>query len=211
MRIDANQKIAGFPAVNIRRLMRETVSGEISLRRVQASLNCSTAVAKKVLADLQREGLIESVAGHRELSLKGSALAQATAAKPLIRHRAERLISELVERAKLINADDAWAYRIEVLVVFGSFVAGAERPNDVDVGCKVRPRWRGERQAEAEQRRRKLYRGQFRNTVHCLYWPRLEIFKFLKARSRGLSIQELSDWILKQEPQKIVFRDRLRQ
>lgn len=207
MRIDANQTIAGFPAVKIRQLMRETVGRPIALRWVEEVLDCPKPIADRVLADLQREGLITSVDGHLEPSLKGSALAQATAAKPLLRSSAERLVSELVKRATLINANDAWAYRIDILVVFGSFVGGAERPNDVDVACKLLPRGQGEAQAEAEQRRRKLHNNTFRNTWQCLAWPKLEIFRFLKSRSRGLSVQELDDWILKQEKHLIVFRD----
>jgi hypothetical protein len=38
------------------------------------------------------------------VTVKGSVLALATAAKPLLRSGAERLVSELVRRAKLVNA-----------------------------------------------------------------------------------------------------------
>jgi predicted nucleotidyltransferase len=85
--------------------------------------------------------------------MKGSALAMATAAPPLRRETAERLITQLVERARAVNKDDRWAYRVGRLVVFGSYVRGAERPNDVDVGCETLPRWSGERQQVAEQLR----------------------------------------------------------
>ena len=35
--------------------------------------------------------------------------------------------------------------------------------------------------------------------------PKLEVIQFLKARARGLSIQELDDWILQSEDHRIVF------
>jgi hypothetical protein len=165
--------IAGFPAVQIRRLMRETVGRSISLRWIREVLQCSEPTADGVLADLQREGLVVSVEDHLEPSLKGSALAQATAGKPLVRSTAERLVSGAVERARLINADDDWAYRVEMLVVFGSFVAGAERPNDVDVACRLKPRWQGEAQEEAEELRRAARGRRFRNTWECVAWPKL--------------------------------------
>ena len=207
MRIESRQMIARFPAVQIRRLMRETVGRSISLRWIREVLQCSESTAATVLVDLQREGLVVQVEDHLEPSLKGSALAQATAAKPLVRITAERLISGVVERARLINADDDWAYRVSMLVVFGSFVGGAERPNDVDVACRLKPRWQGPSQEEAEQLSRAARDHRFRNTWECVAWPKLEVLRFLKSRSRGLSVQELDDWILKQEKHLIVYRD----
>src|ERR1039457_7489314 len=93
MRIESRQTIDGFPAVQIRRLMRETVGRSISLRWISEVLQCSEATASRVLGVLRREGLVVSVAAHFEPSLKGSTLAQATAAKALARSTAERLVS----------------------------------------------------------------------------------------------------------------------
>jgi hypothetical protein len=207
MRIESRQMIAGFPAVQIRRLMRETAGRSISLRWIREVLQCSEPTANRVLVDLRREGLVVSVEDHFEPSLNGCALAQATAAKPLERSTAERLVWGVVERARLINADDDWAYRVVMLVVFGSVVAGAERPNDVDVACRLKPRWQGAAQDKAEELRRAARDRRFRNTWECAAWPKLEVLRFLKSRSRGLSVQELDDWILKQEKHSIIYRD----
>jgi predicted nucleotidyltransferase len=136
--------------------------------------------------------------------MNGSALAMATAAPPLRRETAERIITHLVERARAVNKDDRWAYRFGRLVVFGSYVRGAERPNDVDVGCEAFPRWSGERQQVAEQLRREVRKERFRNVSEWATWPKLEVIRFLKAR--GLSIQELDDWIV-QSDNRIVFSD----
>jgi len=207
MRIEAGQMIAGFPAIQVRRLMRETVGRSISLRCVEEVLQCSHSTAARVLVDLQHEGLVIQVEDHLEPSMKGSALAQATASRPLVCSTAERLVSGVVERARLINADDDWAYRVAMLVAFGSFVAGAERPNDVDVACRLKPRWQGAAQDEAEDLRRLARGRRFRNTWECAAWPKLEVLCFLKSRARGLSVQELDEWILKQENHLIVYRD----
>src|SRR5713226_9659933 len=143
MRITAEQKIAGYPAVQIRQLMRETVCRSITPRYVREILQCSDSAAQHVLNQLQTEGFADSVNDHLEPSTKGSALAMATAAPPLRRDTADRLLTQLVERARTINKDDRWAYRVGMLVVFGSYVRGAERPNDVDVGCETLPPWSG--------------------------------------------------------------------
>jgi predicted nucleotidyltransferase len=182
MRITADQKIAGHPAVQIRQLMRETVGRSITPRYAREILQCSDSVARQVLDDLQMEGFVDYVNGHLEPSMKGSALAMATAAPPLRRDTAERLVTHLVERARAINKDDRWAYRVGRLVVFGSYVRGAERPNDVDVGCEVLPRWSCERQEVAEQLRREVRNQRFRNVSEWATWPKLEVIRFLKAR-----------------------------
>ena len=94
--------------------MRETLGRQISLRWVKEVLHCSESTANRVLVDLRREGFIATVDGYLQQTMKGSALAQATAAAPLLRGSAERLVdSKLVDRAKLINADDDWAYRVQ--------------------------------------------------------------------------------------------------
>src|SRR5450432_69462 len=207
MRITADQKIAGYPAVQIRQLMRETVGRSITLRYVRKVLQCSDSAANSVLNLLHKDGFIQSVRGNLGPSTKGSALAMATAATPLRRETAARLIAGLVERAGALNADDSWAYRVGMVVIFGSYVRGIERPSDVDVACKLHPRWLLDAQQAHEQVRRKIRVEPFRNTREWATWPKLEVFRALRARARGLSIHELEDWILKNADHQVVFKD----
>ena len=67
--------------------------------------------------------------------------------------------------------------------------------------------WQGEAQQEAEELRRAARDRRIGNTWQCLAWPGLEVLRLLKSRSRGLSVQELGDWILKQQKHSIVYRD----
>ena len=196
--------------MRIRQLMRRTVDGSITLQHVRRVLGCSDSDATRVLKRLQKDGYVESTRGHLEVSMKGNALAMATAASPLRRETAARLIAGLVERAKALNADDNVAYRVGMVVVFGSYVRGVDRPNDVDVACELRPRWTPDRQLAQEQVRRELRAGQFRNTTQWALWPKLEVFRFLKARTRGLSVHELEDWMLKTEDYQVLFEEKPR-
>ena len=205
MRITAGQKIAGYSAVKIRELMRRTGSRPLTPQTVRQILGCSKDAATCTLNRLHSEGFLNSVDGHWTMSTRGAALAMATAAAPLRRATASGLIADLVGRGHEVNADDTWAYRIETLVVFGSYVRGADRPNDVDVACELRPRWRADKQQAQEQLRRRAREGEFRNLTEWAAWPKLEVFRFLKARSRGLSIHELEDWILQSTDHQVVF------
>ena len=206
MRIAGNEKIAGYPAFQIRQLMRETVGRSIGRRYVREILRCSNSTAVRVLSQLEKAGFVEQVRGYWAATLKGSALAMATAARPLRRGTAERLIGGLVQRARLMNDDDTWAYRVRVLVLFGSYARGVERPNDVDVGCELCPRWSDEMQRRKEQASREKRGGRFRNISEWATWPKLEVIRYLRARARGLSIHELDDWI-KATEHTVIFQD----
>ena len=127
MRITADQTIAEYPAVRVRQLMRETPRASVTLRHVRQVLRCSDSGAASVLNRLEKDGLIESVSGRLEPSTKGRALAMATAARPLRRSTATRLVADLIERARAVNSDDSWAYRVWMVAVFGSYVRGAAR------------------------------------------------------------------------------------
>jgi hypothetical protein len=126
MRISLDQKIAGYPAIRIRELMRQTAGGPIMFRHVRRILQCSHIAAARVMKHLEKDGLITSVEGSIEPSTKGNALAMATAAPPLRRATATRLLADLVKRTRDLNADDTWAYRVRRIVVFGSYVRGSE-------------------------------------------------------------------------------------
>ena len=146
-----------------------------------------------------------SQAGSIEPSTKGNALAMATAAPPLRRATASRLLADLIKRTREINADDTWAYRVRRIVVFGSYVRGSERPNDVDIACELCPRWKSNRQRAEEQVRRRSRGMPFRNVLQWATWPRLEVYRYLRARSRGLSIHELEDGILQDADHRVIY------
>lgn len=171
MRIERNQIIAGHPAVEIRRLMRDYLDRPVRIERLANLPACSLLASASTLKALEREGFLERVGNVLKPSLKGSALAQASAAPPLCRSTAERLVSQVVDRATSINSADIFAYRVRTLVIFGSFLTGADRINDVDVACELVPRWNGEEQDEAEQFSRSLHEGRFRNASESAAWP----------------------------------------
>jgi hypothetical protein len=138
--------------------------------------------ARQLLRKFEFEGLVTPTDDHWEATAKGHALAMATAAPPLKRQTAERLLAEVIMRARAINSDSRWAYRVASLVVFGSVVADKDRPNDVDIGCKLVQRFSGKRQQALEEKRRLLKGTRFANVVEWAAWPKLEVLKQLKSR-----------------------------
>jgi hypothetical protein len=111
-------------------------------------------------------------------------VAQATAARPLTRPTAEKVLADIILRAKTVNRQKMFAYRVEKLVVFGSYVKGQARLNDADVGVRLTRAGTGDAQRHAEQRRRAARGADFRNISHWAIWPKLEVLRFLRSRSR---------------------------
>ena len=204
MRIDKDQIVAGLPARDVRRFMRSITGTVIQPGSAVQTLGLTKKESEQFLRELEREGLISTETGYRESTLKGSAFAMATAASPLRKKTAERLVEEVVKRAQIINLDMRLAYGVQELILFGSVMRGADRPNDVDIGCKLIPRFQGEQQRIVEDQRRTM-KGTFRNTIEWAYWPKFEILRRLKCRSRGLSIHEKSDWALGGIDHQVIF------
>jgi hypothetical protein len=204
MRIEKDQMIAGGPAREIRRFMRTAAGCIIRIPMAADTLRLSNDDARQLLRKMEEEGWIAAKRGYWEATEKGHALTMATAAKSLHRKTAERLVAEVVDRAQMINEDFRLASKVELLAVFGSTVTGTERPNDVDVACKLVPRHQGAQQGRLEDQRR-LNKAAFRNTVEWAAWPKLEVLKKLKARWRGLSIQELGTYNLGKIDHHVVF------
>ena len=206
MRIERDQLIAGLPAREVRRFMRGAADHIIRITVVTHFLGLSPAGARKFLKELERDGWIAAKVDHWEATAKGHALAMATAASPLRRSTAERLIADAIGRARMINRDNEYAFRVQWLAVFGSVVAGAERPNDVDVACRLVERFEGKKQRVLEDERR-ASKGRFVNTSEWAAWPKIEVLKKLRSRSRGLSIQEFGAWSFEKIDHRVVFSD----
>src|SRR5947208_5083131 len=78
-----------------------------------------------------------------ELTDQGTRLAQASAAAPLRRATAERKLREFMARVEQVNQSEEFAYRVNRVVLFGSYLTDAERVNDIDVAVELAPRWDG--------------------------------------------------------------------
>lgn len=94
MRIERDQLIAGLPARDVRRLMRDAAGFIIRVRTVTEVLGCSERRALELLKKLQNEGFLAAKEDFWEATERGHALAMATAALPLRRGIAERLIEQ---------------------------------------------------------------------------------------------------------------------
>ena len=102
MRIDKNERIAGLPALAVRRLLREIGESHIDVDGTAKVLGKSKCKASKALAGLLGGGLLVEDNGKYTPTVTGRALAAATAARPLLTKTAERLVADVLARARLV-------------------------------------------------------------------------------------------------------------
>jgi len=85
-------------------------------------------------------------------------------------------------------------FRVTRLELFGSVLAGRDRPSDVDIAYRLEPRWSGDAQHRASRERTVAARRagrRFPTLIDEFGWPQTEVLRALRGRSRGLSLSRL--------------------
>ena len=214
--------IAGRPTLEIRRLLRRTRNGALDAPTVHEDLGIPLGEAESVIEGLAKEGLIvkgltTGPDGQQRSfwknTIKGNSLAMATTAQPVKRATADRALAQLLDRVSVVNAREDFAFRVERVVVFGSYLSSAQEINDVDLLVDLVARYAdSNRQDWVEQssRTRASQSGRrFRDSLEQMAWPRMEVEGFLKNRSRTLSLHYADHKLMKRTEHRVVFEARL--
>jgi hypothetical protein len=202
MIIDPKADFHGFTMLEARNVVRlfEGAGSEAwcTWRRASGMVK-SEKRARALVAALTRAGyLVEGEGPFRRMlqrSSLGNRFAQASA-RSIKRATADRIVRELVARATALNADDDYGFRVDALIVFGSYLDQTrDRLGDVDVGYIICPRHeRGSKEfAEADRRAHKRARAagrQLASTFEQVFWPDHEFRLALKSGTAGLSLHD---------------------
>jgi len=215
MHITRSTRIVGQPAIVIRDILRALGEGAWGAEAVAARLGTTRRVAGTLIGRLRKDGYVQTdpTFGGRWFSItpKGTRLALASAAPQLKRQTADHHLQALLERAKTVNADPYYLYRITKVILFGSMLSKAERVSDVDIAVEMQPRFDKARQWPAEDERiryARLVEGRrFRNLAEEVCWPKQEVRLFLKSRLRAISIHE-ADRVLEHTATRVLFKER---
>lgn len=202
MRIVSDQLIAGYPAIEVRDFLRRYRFTGFFTEAAEFDLALKPKAAAAFLNKLVNLGFIRGTGksnGRKsfEVTSNGQALANASAARPIHRRTAERVLAQFLERVHRVNSTQAYAYRVEAVVLFGSMLTDTERLGDVDVAIRLEPKvidenaqeqWCAARRRAAEAKGRNFY-----GVLDWAMWPTQEILLQLKARSSSLSLHDFSD------------------
>jgi predicted nucleotidyltransferase len=203
MRIEKHQMIGDLPALDARRFMqrhRDSVFTADSLKDHFPDI--SDENLHRTWKVFLEEGYIEFREERDgrpwyELTTKGNALAQASAAKPISRQTAEKKLQEFMERVEQINRNEEYAFKVGRVALFGSLLSDAPDVSDIDLAIQLEGRL-PDREAFSNHSKRRievaLSSGKsFHTFFEQASWPRHEIYQFLKARSRVFSIHEIDE------------------
>ena len=196
MRIEKGQVIVGRPAREIRDLLR---SGPyVTVGRAVKCFGSSKDEARLLLTELERAGYIvfakdfDREMGRYSLTADGARLAAASAARPITRQSADRIVREMLGRIEEINRDTKFAFCVGDAAIFGSYLTDKERISDVDVAFRIVPRYADEAtQKKAEHESRLRANRELRTIFEQIIWPQTEVQLFLKSRVSALSF---CDW-----------------
>ena len=117
----------------------------------------------------------------------------ATAAKPITRQTADRALFQLLERVNQVNKDECFLAKVTKVVVLGSYLRDdVDRLSDLDIAVELQPKeadWDRLRELTQKRVEQLCTAGRrFSNWIELEYWWHLEAFKFLKGRSRAISL-----------------------
>ncbi|MGB7437553.1 MAG: hypothetical protein WBR26_20380 [Candidatus Acidiferrum sp.] len=179
MRLNRGDRIAGVDGVQLRNYFRRFGSEHVNYATVMKEFSVTRREAQNIL---------------EETTMKGNALRLAKASRPITRASAERVLRELLDRVLAVNDRSELAYRVESVVVFGSYLSKTERLNDLDIAVELKARRDDDASFESLRKasmERALASGRrFRNVVEEVGWPQIEVLSILKNRSRTISFCE---------------------
>ena len=107
------------------------------------------------------------------------------------RAHCDDLISTLIQRASSVNEGSEFAFIVERVTVFGSYLTDKERLGDLDVVVELKRRFADQAlQEDAEKKRIGARRTRPRDIADQIFWPQNEVNRFLKRRSTAFSFHE---------------------
>jgi predicted nucleotidyltransferase len=217
VRIDPNSLVGGYSGLTIRKLARR-LNNLLSwnTETVQVILQIERAEAEAIVDTLVKAGL--AVAGQKPgrdqwiTTQLAQRFASATAATPIKRRTADRALAELLERVERVNRDERFLAMVTRVILLGSYLQpDIDRLSDLDIAVELQPkeadwdRLREATQARVEQLR--MAGRRFGSWPEVEYWWHLEAFRFLKGRSRAISLIDYGaeKEFVNRVPHKVLF------
>jgi hypothetical protein len=218
MRINPKTTLFGHPALKIRDALKGLPNGSAEawapFRWDKHLPDADRCQRQEIEGRMLKAGFIERCPHHLgkgdkayyTLTERGMRLAGASA-RLFRRKTAERVLNQVIDRARAINAGD-YAYDVRCIVVFGSYLSGRPKVGDLDLAISlVRRAHPGKdwMQYSAHFRQRAPSGVSF---LDELCWPEIEVWRFLKSRSHVVSIMSLdadNECVVTNGPYKVVF------
>ena len=201
MNVDRNLKICDVPIIKIRDFLKVFHNSNLSLvNYISHHFNLTLENSEIFLKELINEGYIEMTESKNyNCTVKGNALANTRFFKRLNKEKADRAFEAFMERVKVINEDNSYAYKVKRLVLFGSYLTKNQKDfGDIDIAYELEKRLKDTKDhQELEQRIIKEAKEEgkvFRSFLDEILYPKNLVLKFLKRRYISLhSMEEIEE------------------
>ena len=217
MRINPSDTIAGVNIVKVRDFLRK--SGQSPKWRADfasSAFQLNEKQALDLLAELESKGYIEKDElnygeQYWHNTIHGNALGGASAAKPYKRKTAEKALAEFMERVQKVNSDPYYLYKVTKVILFGSYLSDAPEVSDVDLALEITSKEKNPELLSlqlAKRREKAEQSGKRFNSI--LEWAgvaELEVWSFLKSRSRILSVHVATKELFSLTGGKVIFEE----
>jgi hypothetical protein len=211
MKIDAQQAYHGIPLLSLRKFLRsvrDTLSWDVTW--LSRDLGLPAPEAQALAEQLATDGYISAGPfqnGEWSNTIKGNALAGASAAPLVNRSTAEARLQEFLDRVEQVNLPTApFALWVDRVVLLGSMLGTKERVSDVDLSIKLIHKpgydWRSQDRVSIA-----LSSGRrFGSFFEQLIWPTQEVLLYLRNRRRSLSFVEWNEEWINTQPHRVIYR-----
>jgi DNA-binding Lrp family transcriptional regulator len=217
MRIRPDDLVVGFPAKQVRKLLRQS-DLFLSVDDVTKVLGLSGKSALQLLKTLEQQGFIKKNTSapdpnkNWKHTIKGGALSNALFSAPVSRQSAERKLNEFMDRVRDVNEMDRFLYRVRKVVLFGSFLTESPAIGDLDIAIELVPKESDARKHSESILARAdavdLSGKRFQNFVQRLDFAAREVRSYLKGRSRIIQLTDCDDGILETAKHRIIYEYR---
>jgi hypothetical protein len=163
---------------------------------LEAATGLPTGTGRELASALAGLGLIQQLQRHGwTITPAGIRFTAATAAKRLKRATAERALVAFLDRVACVNTDPYFLGRVSRVALFGSMLhPDTDRPGDIDLAVEIVPKiadWDTHIEKNNDRTQELLCLGhRFRHSIEYAVCWQLEVFRFLKGRSRALSLAD---------------------
>ena len=164
-------------------------------------LSLNNSDAKKIIETMQAFGYIEPADKPKAWRNTEQGNKMAGAKRPrLKRENADRLINDLLSRARQLHHDDRYLFEPSKAIVFGDYLTVHDPIQDIDVAVELRPKHEpAEHRRLLEKRIAEAERSHehFKSFLDEQKVAQKDVLAALKGRSRGIKIHQLEPWMQK--------------
>ena len=141
MRISRNQIINNTPILKVRDFFKSLQRYRtyiFTLDKVCNYFNIHSSEAKGFISELSEREFIVDSSDCYKTTLKGETLRIARCVPPIKRDKADKIVSDLMQRVEEINNNDYYLYSVSKILLFGSYIQeNAADFGDIDIAFEL--------------------------------------------------------------------------